>query len=321
MYQIKNIMPDIQKPAVLHLPKFSIGCYFRAEKYRADGTITYKGPWFANTVLNTGLDNLEGRRSLEPGQTYSAARFVNVGTGTSEPAITQSGLDTFLASTSTTYGSQTTASSSGDEGAGDPAWRSYQQTLAFAIGGCTGNLSELGLSYSSNSSYLNRQLFRDDVGDPTVITVLSDEGLRITVKTIMYATMAVGETSTGTININGSSVGYTIALQSGWLTWAGLCIAYLDGYSSVISIATEGGSFVRPNSFSKSSYVNGNYYNDEEGVWNPGRFTGDWKRIKTTMQSDGGQQRDLFIITLDTAQTIVDTEEVKLTLRRSWGRV
>jgi len=325
MYQIKKILPDIKRNLAIDLPCFSVGCFFRAEKYKADGTITYQGPWFSNTVLNVGLDGLRLDYNLALSRDDSLIYYLNVGTGTSEPTISQTGLDNFLASTGSNYEGLTENSSVGDEAAGDPAWTSLQQTKSFSIGSCTGNLTELGLSRSSNSSYFNRQLFRDELGDPTVIPVQDDEGLRITIKVILYAPMAINETSTGTITIDGTSVGYTIEQwNGGWLTDERIAPGCIGQGSADVYIATADGGWISPSSRSVNTYSSGDYYREEVAIWDPGTFVGDWKRIRTDMKntrSPSNSSGMLFLITLDTAQTVVDTEEVTLTFRRSWGRV
>jgi len=219
MYDIKSILPDVKRKPVLHMPKMSFGCFFRAEKYKENGEITYSGSWFKNTVLNVGLDGLAVGRDIVPNNSNSITRIINVGTGTSMPAVTDTGLDSYLAATGSVYGEITIAYGNGDASTGDPAWKSWQRTFAFAIGSCTGNLTELGLSASSNSTYFNRQLFRDQVGDPTVVPVQSDEGLRITVKVVVYAPMAVGETDVADFDLNGVTRAATVTQLGGtWLT-------------------------------------------------------------------------------------------------------
>jgi len=321
MYKIETILPDVKKKdPLLHLPKMSVGCFFRVEKYKKHGVITYAGPWFKNTVLNVGLDQIATGQSLAPG--VGALRWINVGTGTSEPAATQTGLDTYLASTNTTYGGMTYDYSNGDELAGNPAWRSFQRTLEFAIGSCTGNLTELGLSRTSNANYFNRQLFRDDLGDPTVITVLSDEGIRITVKLVVYAPMAVGETASADFSINGSTKTATITQLGGdWLTEerSYIILCYMDR-SGWTSIATETGSFINFDSVSLSGYSSGSFYRDAEYTWSPGTFVGEWKKIGRMVRLYLASP-DIFEIELSTAETITDTDELKITLRQSWGRV
>jgi len=331
MYQVKNILPDI-KPRVIRLPEIKVGCMFRAQKYRSDGTITYQGPWFKNTVLNVGLDQLAEAYNIVPyDNSRSAIRYLNVGTGTTEPAVTQTGLATWLAATNSFYDSIAHDYSVGDVGTSTPCYKSWQATYEFAIGNCTGNLTELGLSNASNSTYYNRQLFRDELGDPTTITVLSDEGLRVTVKSIMYSTLAVDETADGTFDLDSvSTAATTTQLGGNWLTSTSSYNYNMPGYvggsaggsNGVVRLATAISAFTGPTSASMQTYTAGNFYRDTDLTWSPGTFVGDWKKIRTYFfYAASFSSYAVFEIELTTAETILDTEEITMTLRRSWGRV
>jgi len=318
---------------LIHKKEPSVVCWFRAQKYTAGGTITYEGPWFRNTILNSGLDLLR-LYALRPysGANAGVTQKINVGTGTSEPSVTDTGLDAFVASTSSTYGSLGMGNSSGDVSTSDPCYQYWERTFAFAVGflGTNTNLTELGLSRVENSNYLNRQLFRDELGDPTVIPVQTDEGLRITCRIYLYGEDAVGATTTSSFDINSVSRPCTIEQLGGdWLTSAKTYVHNVIGHinnTDAIRIATAGGSFVRPDSRSAASYTSGNFYWDVEYTWNPDTFVGDLKRINTYMMGRHAIQGYIQVVSsynqivLDDAITIEDTQELKLTLRRSWGR-
>jgi len=332
MYSIQQMLPAIGEKPLLALPGIKMGCIFRAEKYRADGAITYKGHWFSNTVLNVGLDGLAGRRTVVPGGgSSSMLGYINVGTGTSEPAITDTGLNSFLAATNGTYGGLSEDSSVGDVGEGLPSWRSWQRTMAFSIGSCTGNLTELGMSNGSNSAYYNRQLFRDEYGDPTVITVQSDEGLRVTVRSVLYGPLPVGGEVAGNINIDGSTVGYTATLLGNWLSGT-ICPGYLGRSTGSTSLSNTydarvseiGGGLVTPNSRSIPSYGSGDFYRDVTLKWAPGDFVGNLGRIRTYFKNTSSPSNvgpSVFDVVLDATQAVSDTQELSVSFRRSWGRV
>jgi len=330
MYKVKRIFREDKSRAFI-LPEIKLGCEFRAEKYRADGTITYQGPWFRNTILNTGLDQLSlARRIIPEDSSVSAIRYLNVGTGSEEPAVSQTGLTSFLASTNSFFGSTTTDYSVGDIEAGDPCWRYWQGTYSFAIGSCTGNLTELGLSNASNSAYYNRQLFRDEQNEPAVISVESDEGLRVTVKSSLYSTIAVDEEVDGAFDLNEvSTPATTKQLGGNWLTSTGSSgslmpgfIGSITGSNSFVRIATQSGIFVGPTSVDVQAYTSGDFYRDAVFTWSAGTFVGALKRIETRFFYQAGTaSAGAFLIELDTAEDISDTEELTLTIRRSWGRV
>lgn len=136
-----------------------IRCYFRVEKYNANGVVQSIGP-FKNKVLNCGLDAMR-KYSLTGGDRI-LTRYCNVGTGSSTPAASQTGLDSHVASAH--YYSVEDSYE-----ADDPFRGSETRRYDFNIGKFDGdNLTELGVSAENNDTYLNRQLMR-------VTTAVTDE--------------------------------------------------------------------------------------------------------------------------------------------------
>lgn len=128
--------------------------------------------WFPNLVLNTGLDQMSKGVHINR---------VCVGSGNSIPVETQARLDFFVASTST-YNSSAKASS---QTVTMPYYHSSQFTFRFGQGVAAGNLSEIGLGWS-NTELWNRALILDSNGNPTTITVLSNEFLDVAVEIRVY---------------------------------------------------------------------------------------------------------------------------------------
>lgn len=122
-------------------------------------------PWIKNLILNTGLVQL----GVDPVRAKCW-----VGTGTSTPLVTDAGLGNPLASTTDTSG---VGAGSGNSGAPDYyLWRRH--AYRFAPGAAAGNLTEIGIS-SSAGVFLSRSLIKDEFGQPTSFTVLSDEVLDV----------------------------------------------------------------------------------------------------------------------------------------------
>ena len=65
---------------------------------RQDGSQQDTG-WFPNLILNQGLDRL----GLGTNPYYSIIRYAHVGSGTTAPAATQTGLVTFVAAADNSY--------------------------------------------------------------------------------------------------------------------------------------------------------------------------------------------------------------------------
>lgn len=166
--------------------------YFQLNAVKAitqpDGTVTdgdtrVLTDWFPNLVLDSGLNRMA---------TGSFLTGVCVGSGTSEPQITQTGLDSFIARTTTIQGS----TSGRQVTSGEFYWWG-RVTYRFAQGKAEGNLSEIGVGWA-NDGLLNRTLIKDTAGNPTTVVILPDEFLDVnfefrvypkmtdTVKTIKY---------------------------------------------------------------------------------------------------------------------------------------
>lgn len=142
-----------------------VGARFKLIVRKAhDDSIARETDWFCNLVLDTGLARM------------SAGTWISqccVGTGNSTPVVTQTALDSFLASTSTQQ-----SSSAGVQTSTTPYYRWAKVTWRFGQGVAAGNISEVGLGWG-NSNLWNRALIKDANGDPTTITVLSDEYLDV----------------------------------------------------------------------------------------------------------------------------------------------
>lgn len=307
--------------------KSFVTCTFQAQKFRSDGTITYQGPVFSNLVLDVGLDELASRPySVSDAGAGGVMSYVNVGDDNTDPSTSQSGLQSFVASTKERYGDESTGYD-----LSDPVHKWLEQTFEFEIGSCTGNLTEVGLSGKSNDDYFNRQLFRDDNGDPTTITVKDDEGLRITARGYLYGDIQPGDTENSSFTLTTDEGDETIDVTREVTDefWKEVTEYGMVAFNAPppIRISEDDSGFTggsEPDSISQKSYSSGDYYRDYEAKWKAGDFTGDIKSIRfpcNYAQSDaGGYSAGLSAFRLDPVIPIKDTEEFTVTLRRSWAR-
>lgn len=104
-----------------------------------------------------------------------------VGTGNSNSVVTQTSLDTFKASTTTTQG----AIEAGIQVTTLPYYMWLRSTYRFGEGVAAGNISEIGLGWA-NANLWNRALVKDSNGNPTTITVLADEYLDVITEIRVY---------------------------------------------------------------------------------------------------------------------------------------
>ena len=168
-----------------------IGARFKLiVRKKSNNDISKESGWFLNNVLDTGLNQM------------SKGIWVNrccVGSGNSTPQNTQIQLDNFVASTTIQQAGLGVV-----ETTNAPYYWGYRTTWRFVAGIATGNLSEVGLGWDDNNLW-NRALIKDTAGNPTTITVLSDEYLDVVSEVRVYP----ANNFTGSFNLldkNGATV-------------------------------------------------------------------------------------------------------------------
>lgn len=121
----------------------------------------------ATNSSGSGNSSAHGLRAFDGFLTHYA-----VGTGSTEPDVTDTALEALLGSTTTITRGPTISR---------PSHGLYQILLEreFDFGVGNGNLTEFGFGAGSASNILVRELFRDNQGDPITITKTSDYKLRI----------------------------------------------------------------------------------------------------------------------------------------------
>lgn len=159
-----------------------VGALFKLVARKTDSSVARETDWFCNLVLDTGLARM------------SVGTWIDrccIGTGNSTPVAAQTALDKFLASTTTKQASSTSV-----QVTTSPYYYSVTVTWRFGQGVAAGNISEVGLGWG-NSNLWNRALIKDSNGNPTTITVLSDEYLDVISEIRIYP----GDTVSGSFNL------------------------------------------------------------------------------------------------------------------------
>ena len=128
-----------------------------------------------NLILDVGLNALG---------TTSVVSACKVGTGVTPVAVSQTDLATPLATTSTLQSSSTGRNSTA------PYYTGGRRTFRFNQGAAAGNLTEVGVTYGGGSSLFSRALIVDSGGNPTTLTILSDEWLDVTYELRIYQDLA-----------------------------------------------------------------------------------------------------------------------------------
>lgn len=163
--------------------------------------------WFHNLITDTGMENFGNALSASG---VHWGRGCRVGTGSAAPQFTDTNLQSIVATTVSKISNAVTRNL-----AATPAYIERTIVYRFAAGAAAGNLAEVGLvgSTSDGSStggalhnatpVSTRALILDGSGNPTTVTVLSDEILDVTCRQRLYIPGDV----TGTITPDGGVSG------------------------------------------------------------------------------------------------------------------
>jgi hypothetical protein len=138
---------------------------------RADESIVRETPWFDNLILNNGLNRFG---------TGVVATICQVGTSSTPPSVSQTGLLGLVASTSNLLANNDTAQAS------PPYYGSNIKTYRFNAGDAAGTLAEVGVGWDVTDDLWCRALILDADNLPTTITVLADEILDVSYELRIY---------------------------------------------------------------------------------------------------------------------------------------
>lgn len=172
--------------------------------------------WINNLILDAGLERIG---------TDGFLSHAMVGGSSAAPLAGQTALVTPIASTATrqntTYGTELASN-----------YCYVRRTFRFAIGVAQGNLSEVGVGWSTSACF-SRALIVDTLGDPTTITIEPDEVLDVTYELRVYwPTTDV----TGTITLDGAN--YDVVARAATVgNWQGVLQQLIDFGADVISVS------------------------------------------------------------------------------------
>lgn len=183
--------------------------HYVLQKKNKYGDVTFETE-FDNIVLDVGWDNFKARIASSSNDDKNAQpKYLYLGSGSTEPQVTDTGLESVSATlpgklrSSDTYSRQYFS--------GGVGWTSVTQTFNYGSGEAEGVWTELGLAYQSTyTEPYNRSLIRDQAGVPISITVLSDEYLTVYVTLKLYFVQPTGQSTTITYNGQQSTVTWEI---------------------------------------------------------------------------------------------------------------
>lgn len=195
---------------------------FTLRAVKPDGSSRLLADWFDNLILDQGLNRMG---------TGAFMSSCVVGAGSTDPTTIDTALESYIAGTSTihssSYGAQPTAPYYG--------WLRY--TYRFAQGTAAGNIGEVGVGWATTDTptLFSRARIKDELGDPTVVTVLADEFLDVTYELRSYPPTVDG--TPVVLNIDG--VNYTFTPRAMVVT----SITVWSPDNQAVGLSAHGGSW------------------------------------------------------------------------------
>lgn len=292
--------------------KFGLAGRYKITRRTPELDVVEESPWFNNIITNQGLDYI-GETSYLYG--------CRVGAGSATPLATDTALQSSVAYTNVEVDRTDTYSNT------SPYWSAIIITWRFAVGEAAGNLSEVGIFYDSDpNSCGSRALILDEFGDPTTITVLSNEILDVTYEARTYM---LEDDITGSATIGEDEYDWT--LRGALVAGGGQYGLFAHGASSqngltpcsgnidtIIGEPTGKGDYVAYGSV--NSYVSGTYKRSQVFEFGLERNNFDWQSLffQTTLYT--GFLGPTFQIQLDPVLEKTNTKVVTLLLEVSWAR-
>lgn len=201
--------------------KLQVGATFQLQVSKGS-LVVKETPIIPNMVLNSGLDAMGGIGNAD-------ITHVHVGSSNVPPDINQTVLQTPVAGTSDSV--PNTPDVSIVNTSTKPYYYGLRRTFRFPVGAAQGNLAEVGLGNYQGVMF-NRTLITDELGNPTVLSILEDEVLDVVVELRVYPAYDM----TGTINLL-NRLGGIVSTH----TYTGNCVIHPSGLAW--SLANVGVTF------------------------------------------------------------------------------
>ena len=292
--------------------KFGLAGRYKITRRTPELDVIEESPWFNNIITNQGLDYI-GESSF--------LYYCRVGSGAATPLATDTALQSPVAVTFSVVDTTFTYSNT------SPYWSAAIKTWRFAVGDAAGNLSEVGIFYDSDpNSCGSRALILDEFGDPTTVTVLSNEILDVTYEARTYmledditGSATIGEdeydwTLRGALVAGGGQYGLFAygAAPEGALT---PCTGNID---TIIGQPTGAGAYSAVGMV--NPYSTGTYKRSQVFEFGLDFDNFDWQSLLFHTCNVGAYVGPVFQIQLDPVLEKTNTKVVTLLLEVSWAR-
>ena len=287
--------------------------------------IIQETPWFHNTILNQGLDRM--------GVTLAAdvITSVQVGTGTTPPATTQTSLDAWVAGFNS--GSPYPSSS---VNSGSPDYKSLKTWIfTFPQGDIVGTIAEVGVGWAptAGNNLFSRELIRDGGGNPITLSLTAIDQLIVYYELTYTPVLTDGSGSVvlDSITYNYDSRILRVAnfaqipfvVLSQYLAGIETAATYQSGTTlGAITDNFPNGSTIAngtQTSVSTIAYTPGTYYLDKTIFWDVGRAN-DAGGIGAIALEGGSLSSIFYQIVFDSPIPKDNTQQLTLVVRYSWAR-
>lgn len=295
-------------------PRLGIGCIFQLQKFKAAGTITATTPRFHNVMLNSGLDLLTTR-------TMGEFDCCNLGTGGGLDRFDYTGLTEYLTSSTTIL--ESLASYNSGIGYDHPALRFWRKKFEFAIGSISKGVSEIGLSVSEDTEYLNRHRIVAPDGVNIGLDVQLDEGLIVWTDVYLFCSHTVEDIINGAFLFKGIDgnriISYTWELLSGWLEEDFAPGRIEPDDIRIVETPTNTPGSGIPATAIEGAYVDGTHHQNVYAVWDPKELDGTYWGL-LIQNGDGTYGKVSFDSSISMDPVMYPHISLKLKIERSWGR-
>lgn len=271
--------------------------------------------WFDNIITNQGLNRI--------GTAIGQYAYCHVGSGTAAPQATDTGLQSFVAGAgrggpSGGFSAQTTP----------PYFGATTIGYRFNAGTATGNLSEVGVGWAASGAVLfSRALIRDGSGNPTTITVLSDEVLDVVYQLRVYppSSDVLGQIAvTGVGNINTTTRAANVTSSSAWApdnvgTLAGIGTSRLHTGAIGLITGSPSGGVADAVTVTNNSYSNNSFQLTAVATWDLSAVLSARSLLFTLRGSSWGCWGQMQV-EFDTIIPKTGSNTLSLNLTHSWAR-
>jgi hypothetical protein len=308
------------------LPRLGVAGFIKVELIDSRTKQVRRKLEFRNLITDAGLNAIGSGTSVG-----SLVAYCGVGTNGTAPANGQTQL---LAEVSPRINRAGTGDGTTGSGAAFAYWY-YQRVFNFLETEANGNLQEVGFFTAVSAGTMwARQLFKDGVGTPTVLTKTNTDQLRITYEFRVYPpTVDV----TGVSTISGVNYNYTIRASNinNNLVWGGsngmlVNLGNWAQYSGLVDIgdtnvlaSTSGtpaaSSWVADTSHTLAAYTTGTFQRDCTNVWDPAiaNFAGGVGSARLWRMSGASSFQQVWNPTKIPKDS---TKRLTLLWRHTWGR-